>query len=157
MDKNSYKLLENIYYMLLENDLQNDFNITWRFCHKLKDNSVLDKIELAYKFKIPEELKSIILKYNAGSPNKNTFDKPTTGRTFSNLLSFNKDDDDNVYTMIKAIHDNKKLTILPFGSDGFGNAICVTKPGAIVFWDHEQSLVKPIASSFEQFLSMLHK
>ena len=155
MKRKTYKLLEDLYTLLLEEEL--DSKITWGFCHKLLDATILDKIEAYYKFKIPNDLKNTIIKYNAGSPNKNIFDKPTKGKVFSGLLSFNKNDDDNVYDMIKSIHGNKKLVILPFGSDGFGNAICVTKTGSIVFWDHEQNIVTLIATSFNQFMAMLHK
>ena len=157
MDRKTYNLIESVCKMILENDSQFGSNITWRFCHKLKNKAVLDKIESMFNFSIPEDLKDIIIKYNAGSPDKNIFDRPTRGRVFSNLLSFNKDDDDNVYTIIIAIHGSNKLSLLPFGSDGFGNAICITKNGNVVFWSHEEESVQQVATSFNKFLSMLHK
>ena len=158
MNKKDYNLITKVYRQILENDISLvTSNITWKFCHKLKDKLVLAKLESILRFSIPEELKEVIIKYNAGVPNRNKFDKPSKGMVFSGLLSFNKDDQDNVYDMIKSMNSISSKQLLPFGTDGFGNAICINNLGNIVFWDHEQETIKPIAKTFNKFLEMLYK
>jgi len=49
----------------------------------------------------PEELKKIILNYNHGTPDPNTFDtKNLKGKSFGELLDFNLDSPSNILLII---------------------------------------------------------
>ena len=131
-------------------------SITWKFCRELVNKNVLDDLEIDYAFPFPVSLKEIVSKYNAGVPDKRVYDTPRKGMVFAGLLSFNENDDDNAYLFIKNLCRNGKLTLLPFGTDGFGNALCVKKNGEVVFWSHETEAIVTIAGSLDEFWKMLH-
>lgn len=129
--------------------------ILWKFSEPLQYENVLDDFEIEYAFRISDEFKQFITECNGGVPNKNIFDVPQVGKVLANLLSFNKDDDENVYLVLGNFIKNEKLYALPFATDGFGNYICL-KGQEIAFWNHETDSMDKIADSLEAFLNMLH-
>lgn len=131
-------------------------NIKWEFSEKLESEAVLDSFEKEYVYQLPNDLKALIKDYNGGIPNKSVFDRPRKGMVISNLLSFNKNDEETVYMVIRNFIDNGKITMLPFATDGLGNMICY-KDKTIIFWNHESGMVENVADSLNDFLDMLHK
>ena len=130
--------------------------IIWDFVLPLEDDSILDNFEIDYAYRIPEDLRQLIIKNNAGMPEQNIFDSPREGMVLAGLLSFNKNDDQTVYMVLNNFIENGKIKMLPFGTDGFGNIICM-KDDKVVFWSHETEDTKIIANSLDDFLEMLHK
>lgn len=129
--------------------------IEWQFVQPLEDGRILEDFEFDYYFLIPDEMKELIQKNNAGIPDKGVFDFPRKGMVLAGLLSFNRGDDETVYTAMKSFVKDGRLTALPFGTDGFGNFVCV-RDSKIVFWNHELDIVENIADSLSEFLNMLH-
>lgn len=131
-------------------------SIAWKFSQPLSNANVLDDFEIDYCFKMEPDFKEFIKKNNAAYPSPNAFDKPCKDLVFSNLLSFNKEDDESVYSVINLFVKNGKLTMLPFATDGFGNMICI-KGKQILFWNHENGNAQIVADSLGTFLQMLHE
>ncbi len=131
-------------------------SIAWKFSQPLSNANVLDDLEIDYCFKMESDFKEFIIKNNAAYPSPNAFDKPRKDLVLSNLLSFNKEDDESVYSVINLFVKNGKLTMLPFATDGFGNMICI-KGKQILFWNHENGNAQIVADSLGTFLQMLHE
>lgn len=130
-------------------------SISWKFNQALSNAHVLEDFEIDFCFKMEPEFKKLIKENNAAYPSPNVFDKPYKDLVFSNLLSFNKEDDESVYSVVSLFERNGKLEMLPFATDGFGNMICI-KGKQILFWNHENGISQVIADSLGSFLEMLH-
>ena len=100
------------------------------------------------------------MQVNGAYPDKNVFDfQGRKGCVFESLINWDKARKANFYFWLEVI-ENKK--IIPFGKDPFGNVICFdfsTSKDApqIVFWNHENGDVSPIANSFDSFLNILNR
>ena len=129
--------------------------ITWDFTEPLNSTDALGAFERRYSHEIPDALKSLILKYNGGYPDKGVFDKPQKGMVFSNLLSFNEDSMGGVHLYLPSFESEGGITALPFATDGFGNLICEVD-GKIFFWWHETEELDLVAESIDELLDMLH-
>ena len=137
--------------------------IRWSLIKPLSDNTLLDAFELKFNYKIPAELRDLIVKYNEGIPEENVFDKPEEGMELHRLLSFEEQRRGGAYTCAQHFIKDGQLRVLPFARDSFGNLICM-KDGKVVFWDHEldygeddEDGIEPIADSLPEFLEMLHE
>jgi hypothetical protein len=118
----------------------------WNNVQKLVDFNLIKKAEDFFDVEFPESFKKIIFTFNAGEPNKDSFDTDvTTGETFSKLLSINEGDPGNIFEVFEMIKDKLYDRIIPIGSDPGGNFICLDyrydklNP-SVVFWHHEISL-----------------
>lgn len=130
--------------------------IKWEFFHPLKKGTEIGNFQIEYAYGIPGDLKALLEKHNGGVPDKQVFDSPREGMVFANLLSFNKDDAETVHMVLGHFLEDGRLTMLPFGTDGFGNLICCKKGGEIVFWNHESGLIEHISNDIKGFMDMLH-
>lgn len=130
-------------------------DILWDFSISLEDERAVEKFELKYATNIPKELKEIIKKHNAGMPNLNTFDtEETKGRTIKSLLSFNKNDEENIYEFLNLFMEDSQLKMIPFALDNFGNFICI-KGSKIIMWISEEEETELVADTFSDFLNIL--
>lgn len=131
-------------------------SISWKYVSPLKDTAAINKIEKKYHYVLPEEFKSCVLQNNAGMPSRSILKRPENEYVFGGLMSFNKDDADNIYDFIELfeVDDGKELKLFPFGLDPFGNFYCFNN-GKVVYYDHETDQSKIIAESFAEFLGNL--
>ena len=75
-------------------------------------------------------------------------------RVFGSVLSFNKDDDDNVFRYLKRFIPNN---LLPFGLDPFGNIFCIDlKSGDVQFWNHEIDKTYSAHCNLSNFVNSLY-
>ena len=126
----------------------------WNFKIDLKDNNVFQTVEQEKGISIPYELTNIIREYNAASPEKYHYMLKTDEKIFGGFLSFNKDDDDNVFSALKCVRDKN---LLPFGIDPFGNYICFDLiKNIVVFWDHETGESVSTEKNLKNFLDELY-
>lgn len=88
----------------------------------LKDKNVFNDIEEEYDIRIPNGFKRFIIDNNAATPEKHRIMIGNQERVFGSVLSFNKDDDDNVFRYLKRFIPKN---LLPFGLDPFGNVFCI--------------------------------
>jgi hypothetical protein len=131
---------------------KNDSNIEWKYVVPLKNKNAIDILESKYNQKLPKDLKECIKKNNSGSPNPKIFDMPDEkGKVFGGLLSFNKNDDDNIYIF----EDLFKNSLFPFASTPFGDVLCV-KNNKILLWCHETDNVRFISNTFTDLINSLY-
>lgn len=142
---------------------------------KIKDNKmnwILNKTSISEnKFKevegkldveFPSDFKEIVLNYNGASPAQMTFDtSKNKERVAEYLLSFNENDEDNIFSAISSIKDRTKLNLVPVMRDPFGNFICFDftneNKKELYFWSHEDNSLEYISETFSDFLNNLYE
>lgn len=132
--------------------------IEWKYVTPLKDESILEDLEIKMCFPIPSDLIECVKVNNAGMPSCSKFDlADKKAMVFGGLLSFNEGDEDSFFDYVDMFRDSQtgKLLLFPFGLDPFGNFFCI-KDKKVVFFDHESNAVLPIADTFTQFIKMLY-
>ncbi len=129
----------------------------WKYVIPLKDEEILEDLEIKLCFPIPSDLMACIKKDNGGMPSKAKL-VLREGKTliFGGLLSFNEGDEDSFFNYINMFKDTQsgKLLMFPFGLDPFGNFYCIQK-GKVIFFDCESNTTISLAESFTEFLDML--
>ena len=128
-------------------------NINWKFVIPLENKEEIEKLEKKYNIVLPNDLKECIKNNNAGYPDKKTFDtKISKERVFKDLLSYNKDDDENIYQFEELFYTN----LIPFGLDPFGNILCLNDDKKVILYLHETQEKEFVADNFSKFLNALH-
>lgn len=128
--------------------------LNWKYVKQLKDDSSIDRFETKYGFSFPKDLKSVLLTCNGGRPELKYYDTSAEkDKEFKTLLSFNESDIETIYKSFPLDSVNK--TLIPFASDPSGNYF-VLKDNSIYLWNHESDSTIFLASSFSDFLNMLH-
>lgn len=134
----------------------------WNYVTKTTKEQI-EKVEKEFNYKFKEEFKEFILKNNAGSPEKYVFDLPSrTEKCFGGLLSFNENDDDNIFSTNKKTIDDEiyptRTTALYVAGDPFGNLIGFDKTtDKVVFWDHELDTIEVINNDWFSFIDSLYQ
>ncbi len=129
--------------------------LNWKYVKELKDSSSIDKFEKKHGFSYPKDLKSVLLSCNGGRPELKYYDTASEkDKEFKTLLSFNESDIETVYKSYPL--DSSDKTLIPFASDPAGNFF-VLKNNEIHLWKHEVDKTLFLASTFSDFLEMLHE
>ena len=129
--------------------------LTWKYVIEVTSTTVFEDFKKRYSIDVPDDMQALILKANAGTPSKIKI-KADNGkeRILGAILSFNEDDDDNVYTAMEIEHNKRYL---PFAVDPFGNYFYQGLFfGDIIFVDHETEEVSKISDSLENMLNELY-
>ncbi|MGG7153456.1 SMI1/KNR4 family protein [Clostridium neonatale] len=130
--------------------------LTWKYVKPLTDCNAVEKVEKLYNIKIPADLKNCIKEYNGGRPDLEAFNTGKSNeRVFKTLLSYNKQDIENIYDVISFFRNNITEDLIPFASDPSGNYICLNK-NKVVLWVHDNGSLENVANSFSEFLNMLY-
>ena len=131
-------------------------NITWSFSTPINDINTIDYVENNFTVKLPPELRDLILKHNGGYPSLSRCDVPGYGETdFKMLLSYNDDDDENIFEVLDYFVKKYHKRVIPFASDSGSGYFCV-KDDYIVFCADELSSPVPISENISAFLSILY-
>lgn len=129
-------------------------NISWKYVKPLADEESIAEYEAQTGVSLPDDIKSIVRQQNGGRPSLKYYDLPSEkDKEFKTLLSFNRNDVENVFAFYPLDSANKKL--VPIAIDSAGNCF-VVKNGAIHLWLHELDRTVFVAESFTSFLKMLH-
>ena len=133
-------------------------NLKWRYTRGLKDINCFNSIKNKYKIDASEALKTCILSFNGGRPDKDAFDTEVTKeREMKRLLSFNRLDEENVYDILDVFKDDN-VKLYPFAMDPAGNYICEDVENKnIIFYNHENKDKEYISKDFESFLDVLYE
>lgn len=135
--------------------------LEWKLAFPLEDDTAIKKIEGILGKDLPAEFSEVIIKFNEASPSKRNFktDKDAE-HVFCNLISFNEDEDTNVFNTLEILRSNGlEEEMFAFGEDPFGNYICLYYKGndvKVVFWNHETGKTDKISDSFSEFLKSLY-
>ena len=119
-----------------ENDIFNalkvEDGIKWNYVLYLENEESVDNITKLFKINLPEELIKLIKNYNGGYPNKTNCDINGFGTTdFKCLLSYNENDDENIYDVIEYFINKYNGEILPFACDSGDGYFCFSDKGII--------------------------
>lgn len=129
--------------------------VEWKYIIEINDKDVFIKFKNKYGIEVPEDLKELIIKANGGIPTKTILkDENGEERIFAAILSFNKEDDDNVYVAMDANNYTDKI---PFAIDPFGNFFYYNMAnGEIEFVTHENENVIKIAGSLSEMIGKMY-
>lgn len=132
-----------------------DNNLSWILVKPLKDNLSITQYQNDNNIMFPIDFIETIKESNGGSPSLSTFDSSRNEElNFNRLLSFNKDDLDNIFI---ATQNLNKSEIIPIANDGFGNFIVYLKTDLkVYFYNHEINELEFISDSFTDLLSKLY-
>ena len=129
-------------------------DITWKYVKPLACTDSITEYETLTGVLLPDDLKAAIIRHNGGRPSLKYYDIPTEkDKEFKALLSFNRNDIENVFAFYPLDSANGKL--VPIASDPAGN-LFVIKEGKIFLWLHESDTMLFLAESFSAFLEALH-
>lgn len=132
-------------------------NITWAYSIPLTNKKAIEEFQNTNGVKLSADLIKCINDNNGGMPDLNIFDTDKTkGRTIKALLSFNSEDEENIYTYLDLFRKDGVLKMIPFAIDSFGNFICL-EGDKVVVWLHETDTKEFSAKNFAEFLESLYK
>ena len=130
-------------------------NIVWKYVKPLAKPESIAEYEALTESQLPDDIKEAIRHHNGGRPSLKYYDlPPEKDKEFKTLLSFNRNDAENVFLFYPL--DSAAGKLIPFASDPAGN-LFVVKDGEIHLWLHESDTTVFLAESFSSFLETLHK
>ena len=126
----------------------------WKYVKSINDSKSIENIEQKFNVKIPVDLKYIIIKYNGARPLKNIFDTQNSKeRVFKSLLSYNKEDKENIYIYDELFHRG----YIPFAITPSGDLLCINKENQNVeLYLHETDIFELICSDITKFIDTLY-
>lgn len=127
--------------------------MNWKYV-KTTSLDKIQAVEKEYGISLPQDLISLLLESNNGRPEKSLFQVIGIERVFKKLLSYNKEDRENIYPYIEILR-NEDSKLFPIASDPSGNFICLYE-GNIVFWEHESGKKQYICDTITDLLTLLH-
>lgn len=130
-------------------------NITWKYIKPLISQTAISEFEKEADISFPDDLRNCLVSNNGGRPSMNVFDtKRYKEKTIKALLSLNKTDTENIFSVYSALNSEMK-GLVPFASDPGGDFLCLYN-NEIVLYFHETNDIEKIANSFTEFLSKLY-
>lgn len=129
-------------------------NITWKYVKPLDSLESITEYEALTRSQLPDDIKEVIRLHNGGRPSLKYYDLPEEkDKEFKTLLSFNRNDIENVFAVYPL--DSADGALVPFASDSAGNFF-VIRDGKVYLWQHELDTIVFLAESFSDFLETLH-
>ena len=142
----------------MKNKEMNTTSIQWRYVELLEKSSSIEEFESVVNYKFSSSFKKCVSENNGGRPSVGTFDtSKTKEREIKSLFSFNKEDEENIWSMNKWGCDKPNDLFVAFAIDDFGNLICFdVNDDSVIFWNHELDKTEFVAKNFDEFLGMLY-
>lgn len=134
-------------------------NIIWKRVKPLIQPNSVDKFEQDYEITLPDSLKEFIITNNGGRPSLDII-KTEDGREveIKALLSFNKEDAENIYKVIEYFNKQFNSKIIPIATEPSGDYFCIDITNdSIVYWEHENNKLTFISKDLDEFLNCLYK
>lgn len=126
---------------------------------KMKDPRWLTQFEKKENYRFPEAYRQMVLACDEGVPKLGYFDTETRRNCeVVVFLSFDPEADCSIWVEGDYGEEEERMKrYVGFSYEGCGDDICFDKQNdSVVYVDHETLEVEQIASSFEEFLNMLH-
>lgn len=135
--------------------------LKWKYTDEPIDVAVINEVEGLLNIKFPDDYIRVALENHGGSVTPECIDVDGVERVFGGLFSFDKESLENLVEHCKLYSEHTKLGYIPFGRDPGGNNFYFdfnesNEAPIIVFWNHETDTFSKIASTFTEFLSLLH-
>ena len=134
-------------------------NLVWKRVKPLVEKDSINKFQEIYGIVFPEELKELIKVNNGGRPSLDII-KTVEGEELEvkALLSFNKEDVENIYNVINYFKEHFQVRIVPIATEPSGNYFCINLTNnSIVYWNHETNKETLISNGIKEFLMSLYK
>lgn len=129
----------------------------WKYIKKNVTEAEIKEAEALSGFSFSNELKKTLINFNNGRPIDNIFDTDKVkGRIFEKLLSANKEDNENVFKVNKALSDHLPENILALAADPFGNYICINKEQQAFLWLHETLELEATGKTMVELIDSLY-
>lgn len=130
----------------------------WRYIKHNISRADIETFEEVAAISLPPALCAFILAHNNGRPRPNRFDTALAqGRLFDKLLSFNRNDLENVFNTRETLAAQLPTQLIALGMDPFGNYICLDKHSLnVVFWLHETGAPEATGKPWEQWFDTLY-
>ena len=148
-------------YLRILNESYED--IEWEWIEPLIGDPIKE-IEIEFDFKLPQDFKAFVYKYNNASPVKHyCIRADTNDYLFCGIYDFNKQENPQTESAWVTANIDRKLSktgrleYFGFGRDPFGNQFVFGRDGKIYFWEHEEDNYYYICDSFTEFINMLVK
>lgn len=107
-------------------------------------------------FAYTNDLIDFILFCNNGIISPNKFDtEQSKGHEVKTILSYNKEDMENVYSAINIIKEDG-VYLIPFANTPSGDFVCMDIHNNVVLWKHETSTIERISPAFTLFVDSLY-
>ena len=119
--------------------------ITWKYVKPLRNKQVVFDFLQENGVQLPEGLVKCITENNGGRPSEKLFNTDKGSEyVFKSLLSYNKNDIENIYAVYPALFQGTLL--YPFATDAAGNFICYDIASALyVLHKHETNSIEVIS------------
>lgn len=137
-------------------------DIEWDYFNPLKSESLIEEYEKAINYTFPESFKECVKKYNGADSNDYIFDINSYDATEFTFQSFNKEDDDSIWTLLswydeEEMFENITKDYVIFADNFFGNFLTFKRSnGAVVYWEHDSMYHKTVGKNFDDFLSKVY-
>lgn len=137
-------------------------NLKWEFMDEAVDETVVSEVEGLLNIKFPGDYIKIAKVNHGASVSPECIHVDGEERVFGGLLSFDNDSLENIVEHCKLYDEHTKLGYIAFGRDPGGNNFYFDykknkENPSIVFWNHEMDTFSEIATTFTEFLSLLHE
>ena len=127
----------------------------WILGKPLSDSAILERFESEYGIPIPSDLKSCILSNDGAYPVPDIVRLVNGGEdSVKVLLSYKKDDPENIYAVMPFFMKEYGGTLLPFATSESGDYYCI-REGHVVLWTQDGEILN-VSESFTEFLNSLH-
>ena len=133
-------------------------SMEWRFVKVIDDEKLIENFESKAIYTFSDSFKKCVKSNNGGRPSVSAFDtNKAKEREIKSLLSFNREDTDNIWKMNEWVKAELNDKYVAFAIDNFGNLICFDCGNDnVVFWNHESNGIEFIAKDFDAFLACLY-
>lgn len=134
--------------------------IKWKYAGPSISEEDLRSLEGVLAVALPADYRTFIREHNGARPKPNAIDLPG-GRqvVMERLLRVEAGAKGNLASASEALRKQGELSLVPFGSDPFGNLFCFKYSGktakAVVFWNHENRSTEKICETFSELLCHL--
>lgn len=136
--------------------------IEWKYAVPLGDDEEIQEVEEFVLLPLPADYKAFVRDHNGAMPRPNAIDLPNGREAVLNrLLRIESTAKGNVRSIAQAIWRERKVNLVPFAEDPFGNLYCFEYSGrnlkSVVFWDHESNTASRICATFSELIAALHQ
>lgn len=129
--------------------------INWRLVNPLLDKKIIELFEKENGITLPLDFKECIMENNAGYP---SLDIVTTidglEIEINSLISYNKQDIDNIYNVFGFFKKEYNNTILPIFTTSSNDYICIDLLNQnVLYWQEQTGELIFISENFTAFLN----
>lgn len=135
--------------------------IKWKYAGPSISEEDIRSLEGTLAVALPVDYKSFIREHDGARPKPNAVEL-SGGRelVMERLLRIEAGIKGNLTSTADALKKRDQQSLVPFGSDPFGNLFCFKYSGrtakAVVFWNHESNTSSMICGTFSELLESLH-